>query len=201
MQIHFFRFSLAIALTSLLLAGPVFAQQPGADPAPSTTVTPVSPDQFAEPAIPVEQPSASQSPETSASPLASPETPVANRPEEEQPGFLVCYREKRFVGAALNTSVHVDDLEIADMDNGCYIIVKVKPGEHKLYADEMEDAITVKVEAGKAYYFRMELAMGLWKGHGRLKEVDIATGEQEFKKWNPEFSSDIRQPDMVVKEL
>jgi hypothetical protein len=180
MRTHLLCWTLTVAWTVLIFFKPGFCQQSGAEP--------VSP------------PAAQQVPAPAATAPSAPEATVPAPPEKAEIGLLVCYREKRILGAALNTSVHVDDVEIADLDNGCYVVVKVKPGEHSLYADEKDDAFTVKVEAGKTYFFRMELTWGLWKGHGRLKEVDAETGDKEFKEWNPELASDIRQPEMVVKK-
>jgi hypothetical protein len=188
-------------LTILVLAGSGLAQQQEVEPSVPPAANPAPPPQPADQVTPSEQPAAEQAPAETAPPPATPETTVAVPAEKDEFGYLVCYREKRFVGAALNTSVYVDDIEIADMDNGCYIIVKVKPGEHNLHADEKKDAFTVKVEAGKVYYYRMELTWGIWKGHGRLKEVDLAEGEKEFKEWNLEFAPDVRQPEMVVREV
>jgi hypothetical protein len=201
MQKNYLRPYFAAAVTILMLASPTYAQSLNNEPAPSSTETPTPPSPPTSPPAPVEQPSVTQPQEPATLPPAGQDAPAVILQEKAEVAYLVCYREKRFLGAALNTSVHVDGVEIADMDNGCYIIVKVKPGEHKVYADAEKDALTVKVDAGKSYYFRMELAMGLWKGHGRLKEVDLATGEKEFKEWKLDFAPDIRQPDMVIKEL
>jgi hypothetical protein len=191
--------TLAVALMTLLFAVSGFAQQSAPAPAGQPTAT-TTQAQGTIPVDPVEQSAAPQGPATTAPARVSPEATGAAPTEKSDFALLVCYREKRFLGAALNTSVYVDDEEIADLDNGCYVIVKVKPGEHKLYADEKDDAFTVKVEAGKTYFYRMELAMGLWKGHGRLKEVDVGEGEKEFKEWSPDFATDIRRPEMVVKK-
>jgi hypothetical protein len=148
-----------------------------------------------------EDPTPAQAPITETAPaIQPPEAPTAAQPIAEF-GYLVCYRQKRFVGAILNTSVFLDEVELADMDNGCYIIAKAAPGAHAVRADEKKDTLPVNVEAGKVYYFRMELAVGLWKGHGRLKEVDATTGEKEFKEWNLKFAPDIRQPSQVVKTI
>lgn len=200
MQNQILKIIIAVVIT-LMLTGPSFAQQPASQDGSSSAAETTPSLQPSDPAASPEKPETLQNPTVATPPVASPEIPVVIQPEKDESGFLVCYRERRFVGAALNTSVHVDDVEIADMDNGCYIIVKVKPGEHKLYADEKKDAFTINVEAGKFYYFRMELAMGLWKGHGRLKGVDNSIGEKEFKEWNLKLAPDIRQPEMVVKEL
>ena len=137
------------------------------------------------------------------------ETPAAAPAVEAQPGvetaqspILLFYREKRFAGAILNTSVFVDDVEIADMDNGTYLKVKVISGEHTIRADEKRDEMVVSFEAGKIYYFRMGLAFGFWKGHGKLEPVDATTGAKQFTEWKPKlvYAKDIRKPEMVVQD-
>jgi hypothetical protein len=208
MQIRFRMFP-ALLATSLILACPVLAGQDAAtqaDPAgqPAASSAPVAPAD--QPAVTQSQPAPVtpaevKVPTESAPPATAPATPVAAPAEKAEFAYLVCYREKRFVGAVLNTSVYIDDTEIADLDNGCYIIVKVKAGEHKIRADEKKDSFTVNVEAGKTYYYRMELTWGLWKGHGLLKQVDNAEGEKQFKEWKLEYAPDIRMPDMIAREL
>jgi len=113
--------------------------------------------------------------------------------------YLVFYREKRFVGKALNTSVHVDGVEIAELDGGTYIIVPVPAGEHKLYADEEEDAFSMSVEGGKVYYLRMGLVPGLWKGNGELEKVDENTGANEFGTWKLEPAEEVKEPARILK--
>jgi hypothetical protein len=133
------------------------------------------------------------------SPAAPPTAPSA---EVTDSAFLLFYRQKRFAGAILNTSVFVDDVEIADMDNGTYLKVKVSPGEHTIHADEKKDAMVLPIEPGKTYYFRMALRAGLFKGHGKLEPVDETTGQKEFTEWKPKlvYAKDIRKPEMVVQD-
>lgn len=115
--------------------------------------------------------------------------------------YLIFYREKRFVGKALNTSVHVDGVEIAELDGGSYVIIPVPAGEHKLYADEEKDAITLAAEGGKVYYFRMGLVPGLWKGNGKLEKLDEAEGGQEFGAWKlePAEGDELKEPSRILK--
>jgi hypothetical protein len=126
--------------------------------------------------------------------------PAQPGPEAAQGSILLIYRQKRMAGAILNTSVFVDGLEIADMDNGTYLKVKVTPGEHTIHADEKKDAMVLPIEPGKTYYFRMALRAGLWKGHGKLEPVDEVTGLKEFTEWKAKlvYAKDIRKPEMVV---
>jgi hypothetical protein len=131
---------------------------------------------------------------------AAPAAParVAPAPPADQ-AYLVFYREKRFVGKALNTSVHVDDVEIAELDGGTYLIVPVPAGEHKLYADEEKDGFTMPVEGGKVYYFRMGLVPGLWKGNGKLEKVDEPAGVNEFGTWKLEPAEKVKEPGKILK--
>ncbi len=112
---------------------------------------------------------------------------------------LVCYREKKFAGSALGFTIWMDDVEIADLKNGNYCVIKAAPGEHRLHADEKDDEFTFVVEAGKTYYYRTEIVMGLWKGHGKLAPVEASYGEQEFKKLLPKlkYTRRIHTPELL----
>lgn len=185
-------------LTLLLISIPGYAQQAAAEPTPTTPATAATP-------APVVTPAPAATPEPAATTAQPATTPAPATAETAKPtaefGYLVCYRQKRFMGAALNTSVFLDEVELADLDNGCYIIVKAKPGEHKLRGDAKKDFWPINVEAGKVYYYRIELVMGMWKGHGRLASVSNVVGETEFKEWKLKFAPDVRKPDMVIQTL
>lgn len=114
-------------------------------------------------------------------------------------GVLTFYRKKRIVGLALNTSVYVDGVEVAELDPGTYVKVKVAPGSHKVWADEEDDAFTLSTEAGKTYFVRMELRPGMWKGHGLAVLVDEATGAAEFAEYKCRLAEEIKVPSMVVQ--
>lgn len=112
--------------------------------------------------------------------------------EEETPARvpyarLVFYREKKFTGSALRYTIWMDGVEVADLKNGSFFMIKAAPGEHKLHADEEKDEFTIVVEEGKTYYYRGDLKEGLWKGHGRLSPVDASFGEKEFNEWLPKL--------------
>jgi hypothetical protein len=177
-------------LLSLLLPLALGAQAP--EPAPAETPAAPATEPATPPAVPEAPPVVSEAPSTQAQPAA----------EAAQGAVLLVYREKRFAGAILNTSVFVDGVEVADMDNGTYLKVKVTPGDHTICGDEKKDELALTIEAGKTYYFRMALRAGFWKGHGKLEPVDEATGEKEFTGWKAKlvYAKDIRKPDMVIKD-
>lgn len=114
--------------------------------------------------------------------------------------FAYFYRKKTILGGALNTSVHVDGVEVADLDPGTYVKVPLEPGPHAFYSDEKDDTLTETVEAGKEYYFRIDLQAGMWKGHGVLNRLDPAVGAPEFEKWKLKPAEDVRKPEMVVTD-
>ncbi|HNX49526.1 MAG TPA: DUF2846 domain-containing protein [Thermoanaerobaculaceae bacterium] len=113
--------------------------------------------------------------------------------------YLTVYRKKRIVGLALNTSVYVDGVEVAELDPGTYVKVRVSPGAHKISGDEVDDSVAVETSAGGTYYFRMELRPGMWKGHGEVVAVDAATGAAEFAEYKCKLAKEIKVPAMVVE--
>ncbi|MBI4916260.1 MAG: DUF2846 domain-containing protein [Acidobacteria bacterium] len=146
--------------------------------------------------------SSSTPPQSASSvPSAQPSAPASAvaAPDSTDLGFVVVYRQKRIVGAALNTSVYLDGTEVADLDPGTYVKVKATPGQHRMWADEERDAQTVTVAAGTTVYFRMELVPGLWKGHGRLVAVDAADGAAEFAEWHPKPTDSVRAATLVAQ--
>ncbi len=112
---------------------------------------------------------------------------------------LLCYREKKFAGSALHHTIYLDGIEIADLNNGTYFVIKTTPGEHKLHADEAKDEFTFTVEAGKTYYFKTEIQMGFWKGHGKILPLEAAFGAKEFEsmKEKLKYSPDIKKPEAL----
>lgn len=141
------------------------------------------------------QPSASQ-----AAPESAPATPSVASDVPSDRALVTVYRKKRIVGLALHTSVYLDGVEVAELENGAYVRLAVAPGPHALHADEEKDTIKVDLEPAREYFFRMELVPGLWKGNGILKPVDGKTGSTEFKEWTLKLTKEIRKPEMVVRD-
>lgn len=116
-----------------------------------------------------------------------------------KPGYIAVYRPSAFFGYALNTSVHVNDILVADLDPGTHVKVKAAPGRYAVYSDEEAEVLSTEVTSGRTSYFRVELVPGFWKGHGKLVAVDEATGALQLPKGAKKIASDIRQPSMVVR--
>ncbi len=209
--------SLRTHLAAVLLAGSCFAQEPKPTPTPEPTPAPVPAPAPAPAPVPAPSPTPAPAP-TGEKPAQAPETtppPVAVPPTEVKPAEapkpaetatiarLICYREKKFAGSALHHSIFLDGVEIGDLNNGTYFIIKVAPGEHKMHADEKKDEFAFTVEAGKTYYFKTEIQMGFWKGHGKISPVEAAFGAGEVTKWKAEDrlkytpTADLRKVDML----
>lgn len=133
--------------------------------------------------------------------VAAPAVPVlaAAPADTGDSAYLTFYRKKRIVGMALNTSVYVDGAEIAELDPGTYVKVRVSPGAHRVWADEEDDAVAIETATGETYYFRMELRPGMWKGHGQVVAMDPGVGAAEFAEYKCKPANKIKVPAMVVQ--
>jgi hypothetical protein len=127
-----------------LLASISFAQQPD----------------NASPSNPSAQP-ASAPTQTAASP-AAPAAPQSDK------ATVYFYRYKQYVGSALAPSVYCDEAQLARMENGRYFAVKLDPGKHAFRSNDKQSGAEIELKAGQEYFFRVEIASGFMKGHGRL---------------------------------
>ena len=92
------------------------------------------------------------------------------------------YRYKQYAGSALEPSIYCDEVQLARMDNGRYFVVELPAGKHAFRANDKQSVIELDLKAGQASYIRMELAMGFWKGSGRLMLMMPEQGAAEIKK-------------------
>ena len=92
------------------------------------------------------------------------------------------YRPKKMVGGALEPSVFVDDIELARMDNGRYLAIKVKPGKHIIRLTDDKKGYAIDMGAGQTYYFRVGIEAGVWKGQGKLTLDEENRAIPEIKK-------------------
>lgn len=179
---------LSLSLAALLISGFAAAQEPKPAPAPAA-----SPAAAAAPAPAAAQtPAAAPVSAVAPSPAATP-APVAATQEFAR---IICFREKKFAGALLHFTIHMDGKDVADLNNGTYFVIKATPGEHSFYADEEKDVFKMKLEAGKTYYFGSKVVMGFWKGNGRLVALEESVGAKTFTdlKAKLAYSPELRDP-------
>ncbi|HEX8493642.1 MAG TPA: DUF2846 domain-containing protein [Pyrinomonadaceae bacterium] len=117
-------------------------------------------------------------------------------------GFATVYifRPSKLVGKALEPSVFCDGVELGRMDNGRYLMLKLKPGKHVVHMTDQKKGFEVDMGGGQEYYFRVGIEMGMWKGHGKLMLVDNEKGAAEVKKLKPLGRDKIKDQTMVVAE-
>lgn len=96
--------------------------------------------------------------------------------------LLYVYSPSTF-GSTLPYNLHMDDSVICRMINGRSFIIKVdKPGKKKIWArTEVRDEVEIDVQAGKIYFIKCHLGIGimLWRPH--LKLMDAYIGLMEFE--------------------
>lgn len=115
-------------------------------------------------------------------------TPVAAvQPASATPGVangqgeatVYFYRPRRFQGSALKPSVFVDDARVGQMHNGDSIKYTLTPGEHRIYSTDKSTGMQLTAKPGETYYVRIDIQVGLWKGHGGVTLVDPQEGKYE----------------------
>ena len=186
-------------LLAILVSLGLAAQTP--PPAPPTPPVPQTDPSGKPPPEPAPAPSVQpQTPPVADPKPSSPENPVAVPAEAK--AILFFYRESRFMGGGLRPSLYVDDVEVAWISSGSYLKVAVPAGDHLIYADNKDEALTFPTESGTTYYFRVGIRAGILKGHGKLEPVSEEAGAKEFESWKAKmtYAEKILKPDMIVKD-
>jgi hypothetical protein len=108
------------------------------------------------------------------------------------------YRNKHIYGSALEKSVFLDGAEIARIDSGRFITLRVDAGKHRLHMADEKLGLDVDMKSGGEYYFRLKLVQGLFGAHGRLVAIDSKKGAEEMKKLKPVDVDKIKDKSKVV---
>ncbi len=128
---------------------------------------------------------------------ASAATAIENAGAEDFATVYI-YRPSKFVGKALEPSVFVDGVELARMDNGRYLMLKLKPGKHIIHMTDKKKGFAIDMGRGQQYYFRIGIEMGMWKGHGKIMLEENEKGAAEVKKLKPLGDDKIKDKTLVV---
>jgi hypothetical protein len=108
---------------------------------------------------------------TNASSAAVPAGKVSTPPEGK--GQIVFFREKKFVGAAVNFKVREGEKELGKLSFGSYFVATVDPGKHDYTVhSEAKDTLHMEVEAGETYYVIGSISMGFLVGRPNLAPSD-----------------------------
>jgi hypothetical protein len=101
---------------------------------------------------------------------AAPSQP--DRPQAGK-GLVIFYRERHFTGGGVSYKVFDNGARVGGLPNGAYFVYQAKPGLHKFTAStEVTDEKPLTVQAGKTYYVRGEVQMGVLIGRPHLIIVD-----------------------------
>jgi hypothetical protein len=102
-------------------------------------------------------------------------TPVfaSDLPEvEPDKGLVIFYRMSSFKGGAIRFNLNHSEGSIGQLLSGTYLYKHFDPGEHTFWSQAIsQDSITLKIEAGKKYYVRGDVMMGLFAGRPKFTQV------------------------------
>lgn len=117
-------------------------------------------------------------------PMASAELDAQAKSFATTPGKanIYVYRHESF-GAAIRIPVSLDGRKIASTAAKTYMMVTVEPGQHVVLSDaEVEDKLTLDVQAGKNYFVWQEIKMGAFMARTKLQQVDEAKARKDMAK-------------------
>lgn len=107
---------------------------------------------------------------------AQPDRPQAGK------GLVIFYRERHFVGGGVGYNIRDNGAEIGGLPNGSYFVYQASPGVHRFTAaTEATDEKPLTVQAGKTYYIRGEVQMGILVGRPHLIIVANEEGSSAIK--------------------
>lgn len=101
------------------------------------------------------------------------------------------YREGRFIGSALKPDIFADGVELVSIPDGTYYAGLFPPGEHAIELYDRKSGAKLVMEAGKSYYFRVEIVPGVWKGGARITMMQPEQGSYEVQKLREVDAADI----------
>ena len=131
-------------------------------------------------------------------PAAAPPASLSQTAPQDQKAVIYFYRIKQFSGSGLEPSVFCDDKELARMDNGRYFGVSLDPGKHTCRMGDKQTGFEIDAKPGQAYYAKVTLEAGFWKGHGRLTLMQNEQGAFELKKVKPLGADKVKDRTLVT---
>ncbi len=102
---------------------------------------------------------------------------------EADTGLIYFYREKSFVGGGVSYAVSENGVKLGALKNGTFFIVRATPGRHFYEAKtESGESVRIDVEAGRTYYVRGSVKMGVLAGRPELVQVTAAEAAGKLEK-------------------
>ena len=109
-------------------------------------------------------------------------------------GIIYFYRESEFTGSLRTVYVNADGKRRGALNSGTYFAYETTPGEHAVTVENRlgeDPARIIQVEAGKSYYVKGGVKMGMWdavpyinfvareEGEGAIKSLNYATMKEK----------------------
>ena len=105
-------------------------------------------------------------------------------PEQSPPadhGVVYVYRDFNLIGGGASYMVQVNGVPAAYLPSHGYFVYFAKPGEVEFSArTEAKTSVTLDVEAGKTYFIKGTIGVGVFVGHPHLVAVPNDIGEAEI---------------------
>ena len=117
---------------------------------------------------------------------------------KELKAIIIIGRLKDFGTRNWRPSVYVDETELARSQNGRYLVAKVDPGKRTVRAEDPKYSLHPELKAGGCYFFRVEIASGFAKAHGRLVGVTSEQGASDLKVLTPIDPSHVKDTSDVL---
>lgn len=116
--------------------------------------------------------------------LGTPYQKVERTPDKKARVYI--YRPSRFAAWAVHYDVYVGDRnKITTLYNGGYNSHLIKPGKVEIWAEtETKSSVEFVAKAGKTYFVKGTIHMGLLVGRLHLELVPTDVAENEIKKCN-----------------
>ncbi len=114
-------------------------------------------------------------------------TPADESRKGSQNSTIIFFRESHYFGSGLRPSVYVDGRGVGRLSNGRWFSYSVEPGKHKLESSaKHQPATLVETTPGETIYVQMVTVAGVWRGGGRLLQVDGEDAQKIIAKLKPE---------------
>ena len=111
------------------------------------------------------------------------------------------YRYKQFVGKGLRPSIYCDDKDVVRLQSGRYVTLALAPGQHTFRSNDKQSQIELDLKPGQTYYIRIDIATGMWKGHGRLTLVLPEQGAGELKQMKAVDAGMVKEKSLLAGDF
>jgi hypothetical protein len=114
---------------------------------------------------------------------------------------VTVYRYKQYMGKGLRPSIYCDEHDVARLQDGRFVVLELAPGRHTLRSNDKQSQVDLDLKPGQQYYLRIDIAVGMWKGHGRLTLVQPEQGIGELAKMKPIDKGMIKDKEFLAADF